>query len=87
MVQLQLCYLVNKVHTLFGKQGAWVVVLDFDQQAGDAKVQELHSSGIDETFFKEDVSNNEEVEITATQVLEKFGITLFIKRRVSLKVS
>lgn len=58
---------------LFGKQGAGVAVLDFNQQAGEEKVQELQESGVDAAFFKVDVSNDEEVKLTATQVLERFG--------------
>jgi len=59
--------------TLFGKHGAQVAILDFDQKAGEAKVQELKISGVDAAFFKVDVSNNEQVKEVAAQVIEKFG--------------
>jgi len=59
--------------TLFGKHGAQVAILDFDQKAGEAKAQELKISGVDAAFFKVDVSNNEQVKEVAAQVIEQFG--------------
>ena len=44
---------------LFGQQGAQVAILDFDEQAGEAKAQELRDAGVDVAFFKVDVSDNE----------------------------
>ena len=58
---------------LFGQQGAQVAILDFDEQAGEAKAQELRDAGVDVAFFKVDVSTNEDVKEVAGQVVEKFG--------------
>lgn len=58
---------------LFGQQGAQVAILDFDEQAGEAKAQELRDAGVDTAFFKVDVSDNDHVKEVAGQVVGKFG--------------
>ncbi|CAM3188868.1 3-oxoacyl-ACP reductase FabG [Filibacter tadaridae] len=58
---------------LFGKQGAQVAIVDFNEQAGEAKAQQLRAEGLDVAFFKADVSDAENVKEMATQVIAKFG--------------
>lgn len=59
--------------TLFGQQGAQIAILDFNEQAGEVKAQELRDTGVDAAFFKVDVSDNNHVKEVAGQVVEKFG--------------
>ena len=58
---------------LFGKQGAQVAIVDFDEQAGEAIVQQLQADGVDAAFFKADVADHESVNKMAQEVLGKFG--------------
>lgn len=58
--------------TLFGKHGAKLAIVDFDEQAGEAKVKELQAAGVDATFFQVDVSNHDDVKETAKHILDRF---------------
>ncbi len=58
--------------TLFGEQGAKVVLVDFDGQAGEAKAKELVEANVEAVFFKTDVSDLASVSETAKQVLAQF---------------
>ncbi len=57
---------------LFGKQGARVAIVDYDEQAGEEKVRQLNATGLDVAFFKVDVSDVESVKNMADEVLRKF---------------
>ncbi|KAA0948735.1 3-oxoacyl-ACP reductase FabG [Sporosarcina sp. ANT_H38] len=59
--------------TLFGKHGAQIAIVDFDEKAGEAKVQQLNELGIEGAFFRADVSNSEDVKEMAGKVIEQFG--------------
>jgi 3-oxoacyl-[acyl-carrier protein] reductase len=58
---------------LFAKHGAQVAIVDFDEEAGEARVNELKQAGLTATFFKVDVSDVESVKGMADAVLAKFG--------------
>jgi NAD(P)-dependent dehydrogenase (short-subunit alcohol dehydrogenase family) len=46
---------------LFAEEGAWVFVVDIEQQAGQSVVDAIHAHGGKAQFCKADVSNQEEV--------------------------
>jgi NAD(P)-dependent dehydrogenase (short-subunit alcohol dehydrogenase family) len=46
---------------LFAEEGAWVLVVDIEQQAGQSVVDAIHARGGKAQFSKADVSNQEEV--------------------------
>ena len=58
---------------LFGKEGAQVAILDFNETAGEETARKLHAEGIEVAFFKVDVSDHRAVQAVATQVLSHFG--------------
>lgn len=58
---------------IFCEQGAQVIIIDFDEQAGEAIAQQLHAEGNDAAFFKADVANEQEVNNAATAIIEQFG--------------
>jgi 3-oxoacyl-[acyl-carrier protein] reductase len=58
---------------LFARHGAQVAIVDFDEEAGEARVNELKLAGFDVAFFKVDVSDVESVKGMADAVLAKFG--------------
>ncbi len=59
--------------TIFGQHGANIAIADFDEKAGEAKVQALQAADVNAAFFKVDVSKNDDVKEMASQVLAKFG--------------
>ncbi|VDG89374.1 3-oxoacyl-[acyl-carrier-protein] reductase FabG [Lysinibacillus sphaericus] len=58
---------------IFCEQGAQVIIIDFDEQAGEAIAQQLHAEGNDAAFFKADVANEQEVNSVAAAIIEQFG--------------
>lgn len=58
---------------IFCEQGAQVIIIDFDEQAGEAIAQQLHAEGNDAAFFKADVANEQEVNSVAAAIIEEFG--------------
>lgn len=59
--------------TLFGKEGARVAVLDFDEEVGRRKVEQLLRDGVRASFFQVDVADYDNVRQVAEQVMETFG--------------
>lgn len=58
---------------LFGKQGAQVAIIDFNENAGEKLAARLHAQGIEAAFFKTNVAKDSEVKSTAEKVLAHFG--------------
>lgn len=58
---------------IFCEQGAQVIIIDFDEQAGETIAQQLHAEGNDAAFFKADVANEQEVNNVAAAIIEQFG--------------
>ncbi|WP_248510865.1 3-oxoacyl-ACP reductase FabG [Sporosarcina sp. NCCP-2222] len=58
---------------LFGKEGAQVAILDYDEKAGEEMARQLHGEGIEVAFFAVDVADGEAVQAVAAQVLSHFG--------------
>lgn len=58
---------------LFGKEGAQVAILDYDEKAGEEMARQLHGEGIEVAFFPVDVADREAVQAVAAQVLSHFG--------------
>ncbi|GEN84147.1 beta-ketoacyl-ACP reductase [Sporosarcina luteola] len=58
---------------LFGKNGAQVAIIDYNEVAGEKVASEMHAKGIEAAFFKMDVANGVEVKEVASKVLEHFG--------------
>lgn len=59
--------------SLFGKEGARVAILDFNEEIGRNKVEQLREEGVEASFFQVDVSDSEHVKQVAEQVLETYG--------------
>jgi len=57
----------------FAKEGANVVLADFNEAEGNARVEELKSQGFDVKFIQVDVSNRESVDQLVSVVLETYG--------------
>lgn len=58
---------------LFGRHGAQVAIVDFDEQAGEAKAEQLRGKGLDVAFFKADVSDTESVKEMSEKIIAHFG--------------
>lgn len=58
---------------VFGKEGAQVAIIDFNEQAGEETAKSLHGEGIEAAFFKANVADQEQVQSAAQKVLEHFG--------------
>ncbi|MHA6250509.1 3-oxoacyl-ACP reductase FabG [Oceanobacillus sp. CAU 1775] len=58
---------------VFAKEGAEVVLADFDEEVGKKREEDLKSEGINCTFISVDVSKWESVNALAEQVNERFG--------------
>ncbi|MDW0116650.1 3-oxoacyl-ACP reductase FabG [Sporosarcina thermotolerans] len=58
---------------LFGKKGAQVAILDYNETAGEALAGEMHAQGMEAAFFKTDVAKRNQVKETAEKVLAHFG--------------
>ncbi|MFD1205109.1 MULTISPECIES: 3-oxoacyl-ACP reductase FabG [Sporosarcina] len=58
---------------VFGKEGAQVAIIDFNEIAGEETAKSLHGEGIEAAFFKANVADQEQVQSAAQKVLEHFG--------------
>jgi len=58
---------------LFAKEGAKVGIVDLNEEAGCAKVEEIRAAGGEAVFAKADVSKPDEVEAAVETVSEAFG--------------
>jgi len=61
------------IATVFSREGAKVVVADWDEQAGEKTAEEIRRSGGDAFFVKCDVSNEEQVKATIQVTIAKYG--------------
>ena len=71
------------------KEGATVVILDFDEIAGIEAEQDLIEQGIDALFIKTDVSDYDSLRSSRNKVIETFGKVdiLVINAGISIKHS
>ena len=58
---------------VFSKEGAKVVVVDCDEEAGEKTAEEIRQSGGDAIFVKCDVSNEEQVKAMVQATIDKYG--------------
>jgi NAD(P)-dependent dehydrogenase (short-subunit alcohol dehydrogenase family) len=58
---------------VFSKEGAKVVVVDWDEQAGTKTAEDIRQSGGDAIFVKCDVSNEGEVKAMVQAAIDKYG--------------
>ncbi|KKM09059.1 3-oxoacyl-ACP synthase [Clostridiales bacterium PH28_bin88] len=58
---------------LFAREGAKLVIGDFDVQAGEQTVQDIRNLGADALFFKVDVTNRDYVQAMVDEAVRKFG--------------
>ena len=61
------------IATVFAKEGAKVVVVDWDEEAGKKTAAEINGSGGDAIFVKCDVSKEDQVKATIQAALDKYG--------------
>lgn len=58
---------------VFSKEGAKVVVVDWDEEAGEKTAEEIRQSGGDAIFVNCDVSNEEQVKAMVRATIDKYG--------------
>lgn len=58
---------------LFAEAGAKVVVADFNEKTGQAEVEKIRADHGEASFFKVDVSNEEQVKAMVDFTVEKYG--------------
>ncbi|MBE1553240.1 3-oxoacyl-ACP reductase FabG [Sporosarcina limicola] len=58
---------------LFGKHGAQVAIVDFNEEAGEVTAEQLRTEGVDVAFFKADVADINNVKEMAEKVIVRFG--------------
>ncbi|RKL63999.1 3-oxoacyl-ACP reductase FabG [Thermoanaerobacteraceae bacterium SP2] len=63
----------KKTALLFAKEGAKVVICDFDETAGKNTLEELKAQGSDASFFKVDVTNRSSVQNMVNEAKAKYG--------------
>lgn len=61
------------IATVFSKEGAKVIVVDWDEESGAKTAEEIRGSGGDAFFVKCDVSNEEEVKAMVQATVDKYG--------------
>jgi NAD(P)-dependent dehydrogenase (short-subunit alcohol dehydrogenase family) len=61
------------IATVFAQEGAKVVVVDWDEEAGKQTAADINASGGDALFVKCDVSNEEQVKAMIQATLDKYG--------------
>lgn len=61
------------IATVFSKEGAKVVVVDWDEEAGKKTAADINAAGGDAIFVKCDVSNEEQVKAMIQATLDKYG--------------
>lgn len=58
---------------LFAREGAKVVVADYDEKAGKATTEEVQKEGLVASFFQVDVSNEEQMKALVQYTVETYG--------------
>ncbi|KEO82625.1 3-oxoacyl-ACP reductase FabG [Tumebacillus flagellatus] len=58
---------------LFAQNGAKLVIADYNEEAGQAALEELHALGAEAEFVRADVSNREDVQNLINTAKSKFG--------------
>lgn len=58
---------------LFAREGAKVVVVEYDAESGSRTAEDIRQAGGESLFVKTDVSNREQVRAMVAQAIEKFG--------------
>ncbi|GAW93812.1 3-oxoacyl-ACP reductase FabG [Calderihabitans maritimus] len=58
---------------LFAKEGAKVVIVDYDEEAGKSVVKKLEELGTEVLFFEADVTDRESIQQITVKTKEKFG--------------
>lgn len=58
---------------VFSGEGAKVVVVDWDEEAGETRAEEIRQSGGDAIFVNCDVSNEEQVKAMVQATIDKYG--------------
>ncbi len=58
---------------VFSQEGAKVVIVDWDEKAGEKTAEEIRQSGGDALFVNCDVSNEEQVKAMVQATLDKYG--------------
>jgi 3-oxoacyl-[acyl-carrier protein] reductase len=73
----------------FASRGAKPVILDFDEEAGEAFAGELRKSGADAFFFKTDVTSFEDLQKAHGAIVAKYGTVdiLVINAGISHKLA
>lgn len=61
------------IATVFAKEGAKVVVVDWDEEAGKKTAAEINGAGGDAIFVKCDVSQEDQVKATIQAALDKYS--------------
>jgi NAD(P)-dependent dehydrogenase (short-subunit alcohol dehydrogenase family) len=61
------------IATVFSKEGAKVVVVDWDEAAGAKTAEEIRQMGGDAIFVKCNVSSEEEVKAMVQATLDRYG--------------
>ncbi len=61
------------IATVFAQEGAKVVVVDWDEDAGKKTAAEINKSGGDAIFARCDVSNEAQVKAMIQATLDKYG--------------
>jgi NAD(P)-dependent dehydrogenase (short-subunit alcohol dehydrogenase family) len=61
------------IATVFSKEGAKVVVVDWDEETGRKTAAEINAAGGDAIFVKCDVSNEDQVKSMIQATLDKYG--------------
>jgi NAD(P)-dependent dehydrogenase (short-subunit alcohol dehydrogenase family) len=61
------------IATVFSKEGAKVVIVDWDEEAGEKTAEQIRQSGGDAFFVKCDVSNEEQVKAMVQATIDKYG--------------
>jgi NAD(P)-dependent dehydrogenase (short-subunit alcohol dehydrogenase family) len=61
------------IATVFSKEGAKVVVVDWDEEGGKKTAAEINQAGGDALFVKCDVSNEEQVKAMIRATLDRYG--------------
>ena len=59
--------------TVFGQQGATVVLVDRNREAGEASAAAIRGAGGDATFLYADVSRSSDMKALMENILERFG--------------
>ena len=58
---------------VFSKEGAKVVVVDWDEEAGEKTAEEIRQSGGDAILVNCDVSNEDQVKVMVQATIDKYG--------------